>query len=217
MGNFLAVTAVHDTSPQEVAHAIVEYARRHGLRSAILSDNPGVDSQRAGVFAPVNGWTAVLWPPHFNGHDIEAAIAISNATRALASTMHIYDDDYWVHVLVRAGDVLDRFASRPTYFDPDAANAETLRLKFAGNADVIAEAVGVQVDALRPYFRQLMDDETPMGRAFPDDEFDLDDTWVIADVWRRMGIAYPDPVSAVAITVDLGAVWESKLPTSDEL
>jgi hypothetical protein len=216
MGNFVAVTAVRKGSAEAVAQAIVDYTRAHGLDSAVLSGNPGVDSQRAGVFAPVDGWTTVLWPPFFNIHDIAAAIALSSSTHALVSTMHIYDDEYWVHVLVRAGAVLDRFASRPTYFDPPPAVAERLRATFAGDADVTAAAVGVPADSLRPYFGHL-EGEGPTGRAFADDEFDLDDTWVVADVWRRMGITYPDPVSAVAVTVDLGFEWEAKLPTTDEL
>jgi hypothetical protein len=216
VGNFLAVTAVRDLSAQAVAQAIAEYARRHGLDASVLNGNPGVDSQRAGVFAPVNGWTTVLWPPYFNIHDIGAASALSDATQTLVSTMHVYDDEYWVHVLVRAGVVLDRFASRPTYFDPAREDAERLRARFAGDADVTADAVGDEADRLRPYFRHLTDDAAG-GRAFPDDEFDLDDTWVIADVWRRMGITYPEPVSAVAITVDLGPGWRSSLPTADEL
>jgi hypothetical protein len=82
VGNFLAVTAVRDLSAQAVAQAIAEYARTHGLDASVLNGNPGVDSQRAGVFAPVNGWTTV-WPPYFNIHDIEAATALSDATQTL--------------------------------------------------------------------------------------------------------------------------------------
>jgi hypothetical protein len=215
VGNFLAVTAFRGLTAETVADAVAAYCRTYGLSSSVLGTNPGAGSQRAGVFAPVNGWTTVLWPPYFNIHDIDAATALSASTNTLISTMHVYDDEYWVHVLVRDGMVLDRFASRPDYFDPTPEERERLRDKFAGNADVTAAAVGVQADALRPYFRHLSG-EAATGRAFTDDEFDLDDTWVLADVWRRMGIEYPDP-AAVAVTVDLGVGWQSTLPTADEL
>ncbi len=216
MGNFLAVSAVRDCSPQTVAAAIADYARRHGLDAAVLTADTAVNGQRAGVFAPVDGWTTVLWPPYFNIHDIEAAIALSAATQTLVSTMHVYDDQYWVHVLARDGLVLDRFASRPTYFEPTPQEAERLGTRYKGDPAITAAALGVDADVLRPYFRHLTDDG-PNGRAFPDDEFDLDNTWVLADVWRRMGITYPEPVSAVAVAVDLGSGWDSRLPVTDEL
>jgi hypothetical protein len=169
------------------------------------------------VFAPVSGWTSVLWPPHFNIHDIEAAITLSAATDTVISTMHVYDDAYWVHVLTRSGSIVDQFASRPTYFDPAPADADRLRAAFGGNAEVVAREVGVNADALRPYMRHLTDDQTTPVRFLADDEFAADDSWVFVDMWKRMGIVYPEPVSTHSLTVDLGPGWEDQLPVTDGL
>jgi len=45
----------------------------------------------------------------------------------------------------------------------------------------------------------------------------LDDTWIVADVWKRMGITYPEDVGHPAAGLCLAEDWKDRLPTSDEL
>jgi hypothetical protein len=55
-----------------------------------------------------------------------------------------------------------------------------------------------------------------MGRAFPDDEFELDDAWVFVDFWRRLGPRYPDETTSHARALRLAPDWAGKLPDGDE-
>jgi hypothetical protein len=117
-----------------------------------------------------------------------------------ASTVSIHDGDYWRHVLLHDGAVVDRFASMPGYFTDDPAETERLRVRYRGDAEVIAGTVGCRAEQVAPYLVHvdLGDDdqgfevvEPELGRAFPDDQFERDDPGVFIDFWRRFGPLLP--------------------------
>ena len=130
-------------------------------------------------------------------------------------------------VLLRDGVVLDRFASMPSYFTEDAGEIERLRAKYLGNAEVIADTVGCPVEQLALYLvhvdeEEVEDDdegfddvEPELGKAYPDDEFELDNPWVFVDFWRRFGPRYPDDMTSSVARVRPAPGWMNRLPVGD--
>jgi hypothetical protein len=240
MGHFLAVSAFAGRPPDEVARHVVEYASRYGV-SCVPTDEQEIDEHHdALVFASARGWTVVLWPAYFNIHDMAACRELSLRMSTLVSTVHVYDDDYWAHLLVRNGEVLDRFASLPGYFAKTPAEKEELRRKWRGDAAAMAQPFGVAADTLRPYLVDLdtrprpaparglkrvlrwaggtrqVEPEAAPDKAYPDDEFALDNFWVFVDFWRRSGIEYPRDMRKFTAHLRFEAEYQEKLPTGDE-
>jgi len=226
MGEFISVSAFQTDQTDRVLDA----ASRFFSASDCLAVQPeGIDVDHANdvlVFAAAQGWTVVAWPSYFA--DAPAAVAISAELDLLASTVSIHDGDYWRHLLIRSGQVLDRFASMPDYFtdDPEeiAANAAT----WAGNATVVADAFHRHdTDVARYFVHDITDaddggdeeEEEPdpgLGGAFDDDEFDRAEPWVFVDFWRRIGITYPADVTAFAGRLRLAPGWSGRLPAGEE-
>lgn len=142
------------------------------------------------------------------------AMALTRRLPTVSSAVKIYEDVLWMHHLVEGGVELDRFVNLPGYFGPGEYDDS-----WTGDAALVATTVGVGADELAPYFRQV---SVPRARsrwlrppkAHQSDEYDLLDGWVVTELWRRMGIAWPDPSAASTARVPLGndgtdalAVW----------
>jgi hypothetical protein len=215
MGYFLAVSAFRAVGEDEVVGAITALLARHSVQVRPVDrgepDQPSLDFK---VFAPAGGWTVVLWPAYFNIHDVPVCAALSEALGGVVSTVHTYDSDYWTHVLLREGRILDRFGSMPDYF-VSGDGATDIAARWAGDANVVAEMAGGDPAALGAYFRH--DAGEGDGKAFPDDEFALDSEWVFTDFWRRVGILYPADIGA-GRRFRLSDGWRELIPvTSDPL
>jgi hypothetical protein len=222
MGEYLATSAFRHRSVSEVVQGIGALVSRFDLEVEILADRrergeeeeATSDETSTLVTAPRNGWTVVLWPEAFVA-DEPFYRDLSAITKALLSTVQVYDGGSWDHWLFNNGKVLDLFASDPTVHPATPQEAEPLRQQMRGDAEVIAAQVGISPDAIRPYLEYRPD--TPRRRttrglkallqwlgwtsqehyyetikAFPEDEFDLGNPWVFVDFWRRLGIAYPE-------------------------
>jgi hypothetical protein len=142
--------------------------------------------------ADERGWTVVI-PPYDVASD-QLGLGISKAG-LITSAVSIYEDVLWTHVLCENGEVVDRFVNIPDYFGDDDDPGPTWR----GNGAAVGSALGADAALIAPYFRQFRALENPQGgtRAHDDDEWDLLDGWVIVDLWRRIGITYPDPAAAL--------------------
>ena len=219
MGEFLAVSAFHERTPEQVEAATTRYIESQGLALEALRTTTPDDARDSLVFPQANGWTVVLWPSYFNIHDIPLCAATSLDLGALVSAIHVYDGDYWAHSLFDRGERLDRFASVPGYFAEDEDEATAKALAWTGDANALGDAFGVDPATLSPYLRHVdLEDETT-SKAFPDDAFDLAFFWVFTDFWRRAGIAYPDDVSGFDRVLRLPTDFGRQLPTmaDDEL
>jgi len=211
MGLFLAVSAFQDASVESVADAVGRHLDASGVRASAPDGGEPAEDDEAQVFPPVKGWTMVFWPPYFTVFDGAATADISGRLGVLASTVHIYDGDYWAHLLFRDGVELDRFASMPDYFTEDPDELAELTREWAGNPAVVAEAFGRPVDQVAPYFVPIPAEGRSV-KAFADDETELDDVWVFVDFWRRLGIIYEQPATTPATRVRLVPGWLDKLP-----
>jgi hypothetical protein len=108
----VAATALNTTDLDAVQEAAVPHGR--------VRDTEGDDEQRtmARIWAPVNGWTVVIWPNWFTDLKIVSP-KLSADLGTLASAIDVYDGDFWTHQLWRNGVELDRFNSSPEYFVQD--------------------------------------------------------------------------------------------------
>jgi hypothetical protein len=226
MGEFIYGVAVREADAARVAEAFADYARAHGIDTATVGDPEWGDVT---MCATTSGWTVLGWPDDAFGHERNAARALSASLGTVASTVSVYDGDYWTHVLFDRGEEVDRFASVPDYFAEDEAEADQLKREYAGNPAAVAAAVGVDVAQVAPYLTVVPEDDEELdaeeesmaagrGRAFPDDEHDLDGTWVFVDFWRRLGIPYSGDGVGPTYGVDMGpdATWAERLPQDNE-
>src|SRR5262245_40098153 len=113
MGQFFAVSAIRDSCVDGVAEAVVQYAIQHNVEVGV-SDPPADEakpSRDALIFAPVNGWSVIVWPEYFNIHDFAACQALSQNLKTIVCAAHVYDGDYWAHGLFDSGEFVNRFCS----------------------------------------------------------------------------------------------------------
>jgi hypothetical protein len=185
VGEFVAATALNTSDLDAVQAATA----RHGRVRETAGDEEARTT--AGIWAPVNGWTVVIWPNWFT--DLDAVSPkLSADLGTLVSAIDVYDGDFWTHQLWRDGVEIDRFNSSPEYFVQDRQELRRLREEWAGRPDVVAEAFGVDAATVARYlippytgfFGRLRGRRKP----FPDDASTLDDVWVFVDFWRRLGI-----------------------------
>jgi hypothetical protein len=170
-----------------------------------------------------------MWPTYFA--DAPAAAAISAELDLLTSTVSIHDGDYWRHLLIRSGQVLDRFATKPDYFTDNPAEIAATATAWAGCATILADAFDRRSGDVAPYLIQdltevddgdgdgdeeMEEPDPELGKAFDDDKFDRAEPWVFVDFWRRMGITYPDDVTAFERRLRLAPGWLNKLPGGEE-
>jgi hypothetical protein len=181
----VAVTAIRADDLDAVVTALIRYAESYGARAREI--DPADNDDRA---------TVVAWPNYFSGN-VAGADRLSREFDTVASAVDIYDGDFWNHVLWRGGKRLDHFSSHPDYFTTDRREARRLRQEWAGSPAAVAEAFGVPVEHVTPYLiapysSGLSGWWLRRRRPFPDDVYELWDPWVYLDLWRRMGIDFPE-------------------------
>lgn len=206
MGNFLAATAVR-TEPDAVAAAVEGFLAEHQAAAGA-----GAEGESAQVYAAGDDWSVVLWPAFFNVYDEPAAGRLSQTCDTLVSTVHLFDDDYWTHVLYDRGDQVDVFCSKPTYHLDGETDAKPLRDAFAGRPDLIGQRFGIESQRVAPYLRHTDVDNPPHETVAEGDEHGLDDTWVFTDFWRALGITYPVGENDPAARVTFAPGWQGLLP-----
>ncbi|BEL04066.1 hypothetical protein Q0Z83_022570 [Actinoplanes sichuanensis] len=214
MGQFVTVSAFRVGDTAKVKDAAMSFFAARSWPAELVAAGEPVVAEDVLIYAPVSGWTVIVWPGYFT--ELAAVEFMSRELNALASTVRIHDGDYWSHTLLRDGDTLDRFATMPDYFTDEPAEVERLRAKYAGRPAVVAETTGSPMADVAPYLVQADPvDESSAGKAFVDDEFDLDDPWVFVDFWRRLGPRYPDDISAHQARIRPAADWVNKLSGGD--
>lgn len=224
MGHFLAVTAFQTDSVDAVTAAISNYVKSRDVSIEILPSTAEVDETTdATVYLPKGGWCIVLWPTYFNIHDFSFVREItgiepttgSSATTSLsqsfatASTIHVYDGDFWEHLFCANKEELHLFCSVPDYWGDEDEGAQT---EYKIDPAKMCNYLNINSAKISPYLvnaGQLEGEE----KAFEQDEFELGDFWVFTDFWRQLGITYPDPPDAnVAAVLRLSSDFSSKLP-----
>lgn len=236
MGYFLSVSAVRGCSAEVLGDAISAVMAAHGVATEPSSGPPDPRTDLS-IFAGTP-WTIVLWPEHFNVHDIAICAQLSK-TFGTISTVHTYDEEYWTHALCVDGNVIDRFCSMPGYFAKGPQESARLAAAWRGNATVLASTIGCDPARLSPYlvhrppqsgqpvpkpglisrlFGAKTRPHAPV-KAHAEDEFDLDNFWVFVDFWKQAGIPYPANMRKYDRVIRLAEDFSDRLPvgTDDDL
>jgi hypothetical protein len=214
MGHFLAVTGFRTDSVADVARVITEHMKSHGvLCESVPVASPPNHQRDAQIYASVAGWTVVLWPEYFNIHDFPLVRALAAAQGWLASTVHVYDDEYWEHLSCSGGTELHAFSSRPRFWEHESPDDFQRTAAYDTEPSRLASAVGVSTQVIQPYIVDVDSLTNPEAKAHPDDLFALGDFWVFTDFWQHLGISYPTPPQNLTAVLRLGLNVRKKLPT----
>jgi hypothetical protein len=186
------------------------------------------------VFAPVDGWTTVLWPEYFNSHDVVACQDLSDVLDTVVSTVSVAGSAGWIHALLDSGTVTDTFASYPRALAWEESEVESVARAWAGDPARVASVLGVPVASVAPHFRQAVADEadevegedlerrgrlriwwprsTPHDGAKQTPERDPADPWGFVQFWRDVGITYPVGRVPVQQRLLLDQDWQARVP-----
>ena len=130
------------------------------------------------------GWSSILLQLNsLIGESL--AEGLSRAQAGATLFFMEFEQTTWGYALYQRGQRIDRYWSDPESVDvpPQACR---------GSAELVASACEVSPRAVAPYLRHR-DSVAEGEKAFPSDEFCLDDHWVRVDFMRQLGISYPDP------------------------
>lgn len=236
MGHYLAVSAFRCVSAPELSDAISGYLHEHGVSTCLSSlANEAARADAVQVFEPSNGWTTVLWPPHFTLHDVAACRALSRTLDTVVSAMSAPGDAGWFHTLISSGAILDRFASYPASLAWDQSEVEALARKWAGNPAMVAAVFNAPATAVAAHYRQVgpeepaQDYEEPRRGIriwWPTDRQDAEmaepandgpdpaDPWGFVRCWEVLGITYPVGRLEMTARFTMKNGWNRLLPSN---
>ena len=212
MSVLLSAVAVRSDDAEEVVDVFLSLLRGVGHRvEPVLGPDPARPHGMPWdvlVGPAVDGWVTLV--PHYVVPPHSLAIELTRRLGTCASAVSIYEDVLWTHHLIDRGAELDRFVNLPGYF-----GAGEYDDSWAGDAPLVAAAVGVDSEELAPYFRQVSDNRARTRwlrppKAHDTDTYHLLDGWVVTDLWRRMGIAWIEP-GAATTRVPLGDAGTTSL------
>lgn len=143
----------------------------------------GIRDIETSFLAPASPtWSSVLLPLNSEfGPDLAERISASISGPSMV--FFEFDQTAWGYGLFRSGKLDHQFWNFPEEIDLDP---DTCR----GSIQSLVEEFGVPAECLEPYLVH----SPPEGfKAFPEDEFCLDDHWVRTDFMKRLGLTYPEP------------------------
>ena len=188
MGNFMAVTGFHTSDHSEIVDFVVQYAKRNRVGVELLNGNtPPKEETDALIYNPENGWSIIFWPRYFSANDFPLARAYARAKNICVSSLHVYDSDYWEHIFLNGDQVEHLFCSSPNFWEEEE---EEIR-NWIDDPAQMCKTLSIPVASVEKYLVDVGLEELS-GKAYPDDQFELDDFWVMVDFWRKLGINYPE-------------------------
>jgi hypothetical protein len=144
MGYFLAVTGFRRDSLADVTAAITDYMASHDVQAELVPVESQPNHRRdTQVYAPVDGWTVVLWPEYFNIHDFPLARAVAATRNWLVSTIHVYDDEYWEHLCYSGHTELHAFCSRPYFWQDESLDDFQRVMAYATKPSRLASVLSI--------------------------------------------------------------------------
>ena len=211
MGHFFAASAFRASTPEAIGAAVVAYGEKHRVGvSLVLGQSRASETSDALLYAPENDWTVAIWPRYFNIHDVPLCASVSASLGIVAVTVNVYEGAFWSMEVLDSGRLVDLFSPWGDYFAENDEAAAAERIKWLGDPEKAAATLGSTANVLRPYYRYV-GDQTP-GKASADDQFPLEDFWVFTDIWRRLGVIYPENPDTFVAKVRFGKQFGRALP-----
>jgi hypothetical protein len=195
MSVLLSAVAIRRDDAEEVVDVLLSVMRSLGHRvEPVLWPDPAMPHGAPSdvlVGPAIDGWVTLV--PHYVVPPEALAVELTRRLGTTASAVSVYEDVLWTHHLVERGAELDRYVNLPDYFGPGEYDDT-----WTGDPPLVAATVGVDPAELEPYFRQVSPNRARTRwmrppKAHPTDAYHLLDGWVVTDLWRRMGILWPDP------------------------
>ncbi len=213
MGYFLAVTAFRIDSVAGLTRIVTNHMNAHSVScESIPVDSPPDHQRDAQIYAPVNGWTVILWPEYFNLHDFPLVRTLAASQQWLISTVHVYDGEYWEHLCCSGDTEVHAFCSRPGFWKEESPDDFHLMSGYNTEPSRLASCVGISPQVVQPYIVDVGSLPNPEVKAHLTDEFTLGNFWVFVDFWRRLGIMYPVPPQNLAAVLRFGLNVRKNLP-----
>jgi len=187
MGTFLMLSGIANSSVTEVENALRDFATKHsGSLTPLSSDIESGDVLL--IAASDQGNVTVLYPDSYLSWH-EACEHLSVTLKKPVLSLHIHDGDFWMYVLLKNGQEIDRFNPIPDYWEE---LPESEMKSWAGNAEVFARHwPNVTPSQISNYLVRwdMLNEEN--AKAYPDDEFGSGEDWQLTDFMAKVGLVYP--------------------------
>jgi hypothetical protein len=186
MGLFLSLSGVIGAESDEVKKAMSSFAQNQsgGFDLTAASTN----EPNIGVITRSGSNTTVMYPDGFFEWD-EVSKDISEKLGKTVFSFHIHDGDLWMFVLFQSGKEIGHFNPVPEYWEKLSPQEKE---KWRGDASLIAGLVPtVSADSIARYFVEWDLEDESLEKAYPDDEFNINDCWQMCDFMKKVGFAYP--------------------------
>jgi hypothetical protein len=198
-----------------VADALVGFADAHGVSARVLQSVALDAKLTAFVGEPLGGWVVVALPDR-SDFAVPVCRWLSVDLDTAVSDLGLFESGSWWHRVFVCGRDVDSYTNWPAGQVPlgaSRAEAARVRQEWAGDPDAVAAVFGADPLMVARYYaspgllrwRRLvarLRGSAYQPRACHDDEADLFDGWVGADLWRRLGITYDPPGWAHAVGFD---------------
>jgi hypothetical protein len=199
VGLFLATTALRDVTVRELVPEIEAWFHDHFIVCTQVSGGEPLSAMDClNVYEPHNGWTTVVWPRFFGEHHSEVAGHLSRRLRTVVSSINVYDSDTWQHVVYDNGELVDEYATDPSYLVSSLDDPRAVERRWRGNPEAVASHVGSSAREIARHYRR-----NRLSRSFDD--------WNFVELWADFGILYPVGKLPVAATLSLPDGWDRAL------
>lgn len=111
-------------------------------------------------------------------------ISLELSKKSIVITFLEFHQVAWGYSLFQNGKLIDQFCNNPEVIEKDPSTLN-------GNADVICRLFNADKNKIEPYLKHV-GNNINSNKAFPEDEFTLDDHWVRVDFMKKLGLIYPD-------------------------
>lgn len=101
------------------------------------------------------------------------------------------EDVVWGYNLFRGGEEVDRYSSRPNYWEEQSPEDYA---RQAGSASHVAGAwPDLDADAIAAYLtdKEKLPEDQGSEKAYPDDAHEIWDGWQLTDFMRKLGLSFP--------------------------
>lgn len=186
MGYFGKFSAVLNGSAGAIAQFFKNYFKENVTQ---IQDN----KEKSGllVYPSENNWVVIKWPRLYFSY-VKSSKQISKEFQTVVSVINVYDGDFWEHDFLKDGKQLDRFHSAPDCLHE--IDSESLKFIQAGNPQLIAAELKIEVNKIKPYFNRDRSREVRSKKVFPEDVYELMHGLVFIDFWEKLGIRLPEEV-----------------------